>query len=67
MSHFVKKSFPASAQCQANTQPTTDSHIDALKLMDLASAFLVLVLGLSLSILAFIGEKITEALVLHFD
>ena len=51
---YRKKYFPPTPKCRTDTPPETEAH--SLNLFELGSAFLILGIGLSISILAFLME-----------
>ena len=56
VSHMKNKYFPVTKQCRTGAPPET--QIRALQIKDLTVIFIILVIGLSLSVLAFIAELI---------
>lgn len=54
VSHMEREHFPVATKCRTDNPPET--NIRTLTLTDLAAAFLILGIGLSLSILAFAIE-----------
>ena len=53
---WLKKYFPKSDKCRADVKPKT--IVEALKLSELSVMFVMLGLGLALSIAAFVAELI---------
>jgi len=58
ISYFRNKYFPSTDQCRVDAAP--DSNCKPLTLVDLSPAFFVLGIGISLSILAFLLERINH-------
>jgi len=61
VSHMIKEHFPVATKCRTDNPPET--NIRTLTLTDLAAAFLILGIGLSLSILAFAIEILSRCVV----
>ena len=61
VSYMMREHFPVATKCRTDSPPET--YIRTLTLTDLAAAFLILGIGLSLSILAFAIEILSRCVV----